>query len=80
MTENHQSRAEAELGDGIAGSILAFAVLKAGGEVRVRFRDLWRAKLTVTHDAATDEWVLRAMERIAGPQSVVQGHPDNRKD
>lgn len=61
--EKHQPITEAELVDGFQGSILALAVLKAGGEVRVRFKDLWRVKLHVNHDPETDELVLRATER-----------------
>lgn len=61
--ERHQPRTESELEAGFQGSVLAAVVLKAGGEVRVRFRDVWRARLHVTHDQKTDELVLRATER-----------------
>lgn len=63
MSERRQPRTEDLLTDGLKGGVVAAVVLKAGGEVRIRFRDLSSARLTVTHDAATDELVLRATER-----------------
>jgi hypothetical protein len=63
MTERHQPRTEDLLTDGFKGSVVAAVVLKAGGEMRIRFRDLSGATLTVTHDDETDELVLRAKAR-----------------
>jgi hypothetical protein len=61
--ERHQPRTEDLLTDGLKGSVVAAVVLKAGGEMRLRFRDLSEAKLTVTYDTQTDELVLRATKR-----------------
>ena len=62
LNERRQPRTEDALSDGnIKGGVVAALVVRAGGEVRLRFRDLSGASLMVTHDVESDELVLRAV-------------------
>lgn len=62
--ERPQPKTELEL-DQFLGGVVAALVLQAGGEVRLRFRDLGRARLHITHDSEADELILRASEIYA---------------